>query len=847
MGYAASSINERKEGKLNTQGNIFPLQNMDLLCNDDKIVGSITWTKDGKALTNSQKYIIHNNSLTVKNMEPSDSGQYACNSNVDSVPYVVWQDIKVQPYPDIQVSNYTLKCEDMTFNFKCCADSSYSIQWSDSSLCGGSIQAMRCITCNYAVITQKCLSTDYKDQFYCQLSNKDLSGFQYSSKAVQMITTRTTYACTDNSFGLGKVGESKTISCPVNMTGYIIGTCQEGGKWTNVSYCVLSVIQDLKIRAQNLAPVELPQFVANLSSVALNNPSAITNSPFTVLTIVDLVTEIANVSQSLIINQTIMTNFLSTLDVIASQGAKSTWTTLNSNSTNKRASSDLLKSIESFASRLSNNTFDINSSSIQLQKSNFTQSFIGTFGINLTTHIDIPYTSGLTFITTIVLTTFDNVLPVRSATINDSVPTNVVINGAVTAVIVNDTVNSTVSSGIQNISLIFDENQTTLSNPQCVFWNFNLLDGIGGWDSTGCEVSPLNQADKVGCTCNHTTSFSILMSPYINVENLVLTFITYIGVGISMVSLVLCLIIEGIIWKPMTRNETSYMRHVSIINIALSLLIADICFIIAANIVNYGEPTPVGPCSAATFFMHFFYLALFFWMLFSALLLFYRTIMVFSGVSKCTMMIIAFTLGYGAPLLIAVITVAVTAGGGGYVPKQNACWLNWDQTKALLAFVIPALTIVAINFLIMIVVLYKMLRRGIGATTQPDETHAILVIARCVAILTPLFGLTWGFGIGTLVSPALGIQIVFALFNSLQGFFILLFGTLLDSKIREALAGRLRLVNISSNRTRSTSTGPSSSSGLTFLQRFRRRNVYHMSDGSGFTAASSNSDTFANA
>ncbi|XP_066533872.1 adhesion G protein-coupled receptor F4-like isoform X2 [Hoplias malabaricus] len=819
---------------------------MNLLCNDDKIVGSITWTKDGTTLTNSQKYIIDYNSLTVNNVKPSDSGQYACNSNVDSVPYVMWQNIKVQPYPDIQVSNYTLKCEDTTFNFNCCADSSYSIQWSDPSLCGGSIQAMGCITCNYAVIKQNCISNDYKDQFHCQLSNKDLSSFQYSSQAILITTTNKAYTCTEDPFGLGNVGDKNNISCPVNMTGYITGTCQQGGKWSEDHHCVLSVIQNLKNIAENLAPVDIPQFVANLSSVATSNAPVIIDSPSTVLTIVDLVTTIANVSQSLIINQTIMTNFLSTLDVIASQGAKSTCTTLNSNSTNKKAISDLLKSIESFASRLSNNMFDINSSTIQLQKSNFTQSFIGTFGINLTTHIDIPYTSGLTFITTIVLTTFDNVLPTRSATINDSVPTNVVINGAVTAIIINDTVNSTVSSGIQNISLIFDENQTTLSNPQCVFWNFNLLDGIGGWDSTGCEVSPLNQTDKVGCTCNHTTSFSILMSPY-NVESLALTFITYIGVGISMVSLVLCLIIEGIIWKPMTRNETSYMRHVSIINIALSLLIADICFIIAANIVKDGQPTPVGPCSAATFFMHFFYLALFFWMLFSALLLFYRTIMVFSGVSKCKMMTIAFSLGYGAPLLIAVITVASTAGGGGYVPKQNACWLNWDQTKALLAFVIPALTIVAINFLIMIVVLYKMLRRGVGATTQPDETHAILVIARCVAILTPLFGLTWGFGIGTLVSPALGIQIVFALFNSLQGFFILVFGTLLDSKIREALAGRLRLVNISSNHTTSTSTGPSFSSGLTFIQRFRRRNVYHMSDGSGFTAASSNSDTFANA
>uniref|UniRef100_A0A3B4CBR3 G-protein coupled receptors family 2 profile 2 domain-containing protein n=1 Tax=Pygocentrus nattereri TaxID=42514 RepID=A0A3B4CBR3_PYGNA len=136
--------------------------------------------------------------------------------------------------------------------------------------------------------------------------------------------------------------------------------------------------------------------------------------------------------------------------------------------------------------------------------------------------------------------------------------------------------------------------------------------------------------------------------------------------------------------------------------------------------------------------------------------------------SKAVMMVIAFFLGYGAPLLIAVITVASTAGGGGYIQEENACWLNWNKTKAMLAFVIPALTIVAINFLVLLVVVCKMISRGVGNVSEPDEKNAIVVIARCVAILTPLFGLTWAFGIGTMVSSALGIHIVFAILNSLQ-------------------------------------------------------------------------------
>ncbi|MEQ2294547.1 hypothetical protein AMECASPLE_005046 [Ameca splendens] len=126
-------------------------------------------------------------------------------------------------------------------------------------------------------------------------------------------------------------------------------------------------------------------------------------------------------------------------------------------------------------------------------------------------------------------------------------------------------------------------------------------------------------------------------------------------------------------------------------------------------------------------------------------------------------------------------------------------------------------------------VMQMLRRRSIGA--QADEKHALLVILRCVAILTPLFGLTWSLGIGTMVEPTnKGIHIAFAFFNSLQGFFILVFGTLLDSKIRSLMLRRVPTLSTTSNRTRSTSAGISSHSGLNIFGRLRgRMHVYHLS------------------
>ncbi|KAL7872073.1 hypothetical protein SRHO_G00070560 [Serrasalmus rhombeus] len=838
-GYAVSadSFAEIVENGLydTSNGNIYPGKNMVLTCKPPaSSTGGISWSFNDYSLGSSTKYQISTDgkTLTVTSTSDQDSGKYACRTTVNSMAYIIFQTMTVQPIPNVNVnSSKTLRCDGSPITLQCCAASAYTVQWSLADPAGpltdpttgcntytasGSIVG----NCN---ITDKILTFNW--------AVRELNGIPYTSGAVQIILTSKNFYCYNDQFGGGNLDAYATSACDADSIGNVTARCKSNLTDTTKGYwaientnCILRVLQNLLERAKNLQAVDVPQFMAELQNVTETFADKITQSTVNMLTTVDLLIIIANVSQSFRVDKPIMTNFLKTVDVIGSKQAQNTWQKLNAGNTTDNASSALLRSTEDMGSTLTDTTFSIITNSTQLNRTKTSGSFFGTFGTNFSTQIDIPEFNGLTSITTIVFTAFDNVLPVRNTTYNGN---QTKINGDVAAIIVNNTV--------YNLSLTFDVKNTSLGSPQCVFWNFSLLDDIGGWDSTGCEVKPLvNETGKFKCECNHTTSFSILMSPFF-VDSLILGFITFICVGISMICLILALIIEIIVWKPLTRNDTAYMRHVSMVNIALSLLIADICFIIGAAIVNKGELTPVGPCTTATFFMHFFYLALFFWMLFSALLLLYRITMVFSRMSKAVMMVIAFFLGYGAPLLIAVITVASTAGGGGYIQEENACWLNWNKTKAMLAFVIPALTIVAINFLVLLVVICKMISRGVGNVSEPDEKHALVVIARCVAILTPLFGLTWAFGIGTMVSSALGIHIVFAILNSLQGFFIFVFGILLDSKIREELVGKLSIKNFSFSQTKTTSLFSS------------RRNAYNVSNASGAPASSTNnSGTFMN-
>ncbi|KAF3846865.1 hypothetical protein F7725_003943, partial [Dissostichus mawsoni] len=716
--------------------------NMTLKCEPSINVGqisSVEWTFRGRVIKEAGRRTITDSSkgsvLKIEEAILRDIGLYQCTLMGDVLQFRQERDVTgdhIQEAPIIvSERQINVKClEGQTVPLKCCVQSPFKVKWSIGSLALG-------------------------------------------------------FTCKDGVYGNGRQDDISRQQCPTYQVGEKMAKC-DNGKWKLVEdTCVIKVIKELLLSSEELQVEDVPGFVGNLSvEVKKVKEINVTQSPHTISTIVEILGNIADVT--LEVNQPVIERVLESSEC----------------NENNNASSDLLGSIELLSEKIVGTfTFTSETGAILLNRSTFDNSFYAN--LNSSIVLDIPNTGFRNVsITTITLFTLNNVMPVRSSSSNpnNTDPVNA-LNAAVVLIRVNEM--------IRNVTLSYTKlNPTLTQDPQCVFWNFKLFNNRGAWDSDGCEfVSDIN--DTVTCRCDHLTSFSILMSTGIPKEfKELLDLITYIGVGISLASLVICLIIEGYVWKAITKNSTAFMRHVSIINTALSLLIADICFIIGAAIAdnpaenpeNKNFNVPVESCSTATFFMHFFYLAVFFWMLVSGLLLFYRTVMVFSHMSKSVMLAIGFLLGYGCPLIIAVVTVAATAPGEGYIRNKEACWLNWEQTRALLAFVIPALSIVCINIIIVIVVLFKMLRRGVGDAAQREERHTLVVILRCVAILTPLFGLTWSLGVGTVLdSTNRGLHIVFALFNSLQvfatiknnkittcsyiaGFFILVFGTLFDSK-----------------------------------------------------------------
>ncbi|XP_072263534.1 adhesion G protein-coupled receptor F5-like [Pyxicephalus adspersus] len=636
---------------------------------------------------------------------------------------------------------------------------------------------------------------------------------------------------TNVSIGVGQAGATSIVSCQQiisNLEGNRIYICNGNTMQWEISSdkCVSKALNTLNNQVMDLATSpnpeqKVPSAVSQLKDAVIKDQD-FTSAPSNIQVVVKIMQTIGSVVKE--VQPTVMKDFLNAVSTVVDNSATNTWNKVE-NKTSE--SSNLLQSVERFAEKLvfDNNGVTINNKNVHLignltgnSPSNFNADF------NFTQLNDL---TGNVFIDKTALESLPNdtrVVSVAYATLKDiiSVPenstTNQTVNGLVmTTVLTNNPSNFT-------IGMDFKKSNTSLDNATCVWWNFKTQD----WDPDGCRIIAQKNNETVSCVCNHLTSFSILMSTSVlppDVEK-ALTYITYVGVGISMLSLVVCIIIESMIWKSVTKNKTSYLRHVCIVNIAVTLLMADIWFIIGATMNTTDK---VQACIAATFFAHLFYLCVFFWMLTMGLILFYRLMCVFHDLSKTTMMGISFFLGYGCPVIISVITVAVTKSQNNYL-IENKCWLNIEQSKAFLAFIIPAFAILLVNFITLVVVIVKVLRPSVGDKPKKEEKSSLNHIAKCILILTPLLGLTWGFGIGTMVSKTVAIHGIFAALNSLQGLFILLFGCLMDKKVRDALLSRFSLSRWSSQQTKSSNL---SSSEPVFtkggINVFGKKGVYNIS------------------
>ncbi|XP_064411314.1 adhesion G-protein coupled receptor F3-like [Latimeria chalumnae] len=280
------------------------------------------------------------------------------------------------------------------------------------------------------------------------------------------------------------------------------------------------------------------------------------------------------------------------------------------------------------------------------------------------------------------------------------------------------------------------------TSARCVFWKFEE-DGKGGnWSEEGCSKSPNGTNETVICICNHTTPFTMLMSSNVDPKyNDLFELITHLGLGVSIGSLCICIFIEILVWKSVVKSNISHFRHMSTVNIAFCLLVADACFLVGSFDFIKNDAKI---CNAITFLSHFFYLSLFFWSFCQSMMLFHQLVFLFHHLRKKVYMSLSVLTGYIFPLGIAIGTLIKFLRPEGSYRMKEACLLHKDGP--MYAFIIPVLTIIIINFCVLIVVIAKLSRPSVSDGSNAEEKDTVKNILKAVLVLTPVFGLTWALG-----------------------------------------------------------------------------------------------------
>ncbi|XP_037833557.1 adhesion G protein-coupled receptor F4 isoform X2 [Kryptolebias marmoratus] len=329
------------------------------------------------------------------------------------------------------------------------------------------------------------------------------------------------------------------------------------------------------------------------------------------------------------------------------------------------------------------------------------------------------------------------------------------------------------------------------------------------WSSEGCQWGGPDNEDS--CICNHLSSFAVLMSKE-PLKVLWLEQVTYVGLGISIVSLFIGLLIELVVWSDVVKTNTLYLRHTAHVNISLCLLVGNACFLASSETKSITEAW----CRTSAVLKHFCYLAMFFWMLCLSTTLLHQTVFLFHKVSKKSYLRFSLALGYGCPVIVVFVTfLSYGAGSEGVYYSKDTCWLVYSGLfkGSIYTFVIPVATIVFINVFSMLVVIMKLLSHNQNADmSQEKEKAAAKTVLRSVILLTPIFGVTWVFGLATMIIDLTsGIQAdvvnyIFVVLNAFQGLFILLTSYFGDRMTREAVLKRFRRTVPVSSISESTAT-----------------------------------------
>ncbi|KAM6150299.1 adhesion G protein-coupled receptor L3 isoform 11-T11 [Erethizon dorsatum] len=336
-------------------------------------------------------------------------------------------------------------------------------------------------------------------------------------------------------------------------------------------------------------------------------------------------------------------------------------------------------------------------------------------------------------------------------------------------------------------------------NPNCSFWSYSKRTMTGYWSTQGCRLLTTNKTHTT-CSCNHLTNFAVLMA-HVEVKHsdavhdLLLDVITWVGILLSLVCLLIC-IFTFCFFRGLQSDRNTIHK-----NLCISLFVAELLFLIGINRTDQ----PIA-CAVFAALLHFFFLAAFTWMFLEGVQLYIMLVEVFE--SEHSRRKYFYLVGYGIPALIVAVSAAVDYRSYG---TDKVCWLRLD-TYFIWSFIGPATLIIMLNVIFLGIALYKMFHHT--AILKPESGCLDNIkswVIGAIALLC-LLGLTWAFGLMYINESTVIMAYLFTIFNSLQGMFIFIFHCVLQKKVRKEYGKCLR-THCCSGKSTESSIGSGKTSG----------------------------------
>ncbi|XP_034092624.1 adhesion G protein-coupled receptor B2 isoform X16 [Gymnodraco acuticeps] len=348
------------------------------------------------------------------------------------------------------------------------------------------------------------------------------------------------------------------------------------------------------------------------------------------------------------------------------------------------------------------------------------------------------------------------------------------------------------------------------SDPQCIVWDYgNPEAGAENWGTEGCQTLASTTV-HTKCLCSRISTYAVLAQqakdPDMGPSSMP-SVPLMVGCGVSCTALLILLLIYAAFWRYI-RSE----RSIILVNFCLSILASNLLIL-----VGQSQTLSKGLCTVTAAFLHFFFLASFCWVLTEA----WQSYLAVIGKMRSRLIRKRFLcLGWGLPALVVAVSVGFTRARG--YGTASYCWLSLEG-GLLYAFVGPAAVIVLVNMLIGIVVFNKLMSRdGISDKSKkqragvPAEARSRLLLkcSKCGVIsstamssqtassamaslwsscvVLPLLALTWMSAVLAITDRRSTLfQVLFAVFDSVQGFVIITVHCAMRREVQDAVRCRM--------------------------------------------------------